>query len=158
MVYIRFKLQYLINIELVGGEKCTRSQNILARHVKVIAEQGNKALSCLVSPLPSAVSRSLPVFVRGRERARGGKGREGGRRGERERESVCLAQHAAGREHGGREESGEPALLIRLMKDLSSESSCLPLSASKFPTCLVPPLDAWVERKLEGKTEGNEQT
>lgn len=32
--------------------------------------------------------------------------------------------------------------LIQLLKDLCSQSSCLPLSACKFPTCLISPARA----------------
>lgn len=47
--------------------------------------------------------------------------------------------------------------LIQLMKDLRSESSCLPLSACKFPVCLIPSFYVSRKRAREGRTEETNQ-
>lgn len=68
---------------------------------------------------------------------------------------LCLDQLAM-REAcvGGREQ--RLVQLIQLMKDLCSKSSCLPLSACKFPVCLISPLNAWVAREPgRGEQRGN---
>lgn len=61
---------------------------------------------------------------------------------------------------GGREQ--RLVQLIQLMKDLCSESSCLPLSACKFPVCLISPLSAMSseragEWKQSKKRQGEKQ-
>lgn len=53
----------------------------------------------------------------------------------------------------GSARASELALLIQLMKGLSSESSCPPLSASKFPACLISPLNVSRE-KARGQNRG----
>ena len=65
---------------------------------------------------------------------------------------ICVWIRALRERHVGGRVRGELALLIQLMKDLCSKSSCLPLSASKFPTRLISPLNAWVARK-QGRGE-----
>jgi len=59
----------------------------------------------------------------------------------------------ASREWGKGARASELALLIQLMKGLSSESSCPPLSASKFPACLISPLNVSRE-KARGQNRG----
>lgn len=61
---------------------------------------------------------------------------------------LCLDQLALRKACvGGREQ--RLVQLIQLMKDLCSKSSCLPLSACKFPVCLIAPLNSWVAREPE---------
>jgi len=59
--------------------------------------------------------------------------------------SACYEGRAGGMCGGKGEQRLVP--LIQLMKDLCSKSSCLPLSACKFPVCLISPLNAWVARE-----------
>lgn len=91
--------------------------------IRAMADLGNKALSWCVSL----------SFVHG------------------DCEYVWMGVKASSEGGGG--ERGELALLIQLMKGLSSESSCPPLSASKFPACLISPLNVSRE-KARGQNRG----